>query len=188
MDTDRLGLNKTTWIATTATLASVVAVLEFGRLPPRIPFPLMPILKFDIVGIPMIVAYNFLGLGSGILTSLVSFVIIATRDPFSGAMKTLAEAASILGVWIIMRPQMNLSWKRKSLAMISSIAVRTAVTSAANILLLPIFMGKFYPTSEAVMAIIYLLAAFNIIQGAISITGGLLVYEGIRKRIPLLRS
>jgi len=49
-------------------------------------------------------------------------------------------------------------------------------------------MGKFYPTSEAVMAIIYLLAAFNIIQGVISTAGGFLVYEGIRKRIPLLRS
>ncbi|MCJ7770998.1 ECF transporter S component [Candidatus Bathyarchaeota archaeon] len=189
MQTDRLHLNKTTWIATTAMLASVVAVLEFGRLPPRIPFPLMPILKFDIVGIPMIVAYNLLGLGSGILTSIVSFAIIATRDPFSGAMKTLAEAAYILGAWIIMRrPQLNLSWKRKSLAIISSVAVRTIVTTVANVLLLPIFMGRFYPTSEAVMIIIPLLAAFNIMQGAISVIGGLLIYEGIKKRILVLRS
>lgn len=189
MHTDKLHLNKTTWIATTAMLASVVAVLEFGRLPPRLPFPLMPILKFDIVGIPMVVAYNLLGLGSGILTSLVSFAIIATRDPFSGAMKALAESASILGAWIIVRrPQMNLSWKRKGVAVISSVAVRTIVTSAANVLLLPVFMGKFYPTSNAVVAILHLLAAFNIIQGAISVIGGLLICEGIRRRIPVLRN
>jgi hypothetical protein len=104
-------------------------------------------------------------------------------------MKTLAEAASILGAWIIMRgPRLNLSWKRKSLAVISSVAVRTIVTTVANVLLLPIFMGRFYPTSEAVMVIIPLLAAFNIIQGAISVIGGLLIYEGIKKRIPILRS
>jgi hypothetical protein len=49
-------------------------------------------------------------------------------------------------------------------------------------------MGKFYPTSEAVMIIIPLLAAFNIMQGAISVIGGLLIYEGIKKRILVLRS
>jgi hypothetical protein len=36
------------WIATTAMLASVIAVLEFGRLLQDF-IPLMPILKFDIV-------------------------------------------------------------------------------------------------------------------------------------------
>ena len=170
-------------------LASVVAVLEFGRLPPRLPFPLMPILKFDIVGIPMIVAYNLLGLESGILTSLVSFAMIATRDPFSGAMKALAESASILGAWVVLRrPQSTLSWKRSGVAVISSIAVRTLVTSVANVLLLPIFLGRFYPTSEAVVAIIHLLAVFNTIQGAISVVGGLLIYEGIKRRIPVLKS
>jgi len=170
-------------------LASVVAVLEFGRLPPRLPFPLMPILKFDIVGIPMIVAYNLLGLESGILTSLVSFAMIATRDPFSGAMKALAESASILGAWVVLRrPQSTLSWKRSGVAVISSIAVRTLVTSVANVLLLPIFLGRFYPTTEAVVAIVHLLAVFNTIQGAISVVGGLLIYEGIKRRIPVLKS
>jgi len=86
------------------------------------------------------------------------------------------------------KPQPTLSWKRRGVAVISSIAVRIIVTSAANVLLLPIFLGKFYPTTEAVVANIHLMAVFNHIQGAISSMGGLLIHEGIKRRIPVLRS
>jgi len=178
---------KSVLIAGTTVLGSVVAVLEFSRFL-RIPFPLFPVLKFDIVGIPMIIAYSLFGLVPGISTSLVSFAIISSRDPFSGAMKALAESATILGAFLVLRGKNpNSSYKRRVLAIISSVALRVVVMSITNVLLLPVYMPKFYATPEAAIAVLHFIAAFNAIQGIISIAGGFSIYEAITRRIPSLK-
>jgi riboflavin transporter FmnP len=178
---------KSVVVAGTSVLGAFVAVLEMTRFS-RIPFPLFPVLKFDIMGIPMVIAYLFFGLIPGSTTCFVSFAIISLRDPFSGFMKALAELATILGAFLILRGRdPSVSNKRKVFAALSSITLRVVVTDIATVLLFPIFTPNYYATPQAAMAIIPLVSAFNVIQGAISILGGFIVYEAVTRRMPSLK-
>ncbi len=180
-------VRKSVLVAGTAVLGSVVAVLELTRFL-RIPFvPPLQNLKFDIVGIPMLMAYFLFGLFPSISTSLVSFAIISSRDPFSGFMKALAESVSIFGAFIILQGKSpDSSNGRKNIAMFMSIVLRTIVMSVANVLLLPVFLPRVYATPEAVIVFLPFIAAFNAIQGTISIFGGFFVYKAVMSRIPSL--
>lgn len=187
LSSDYLRGRRSVVIAGTAILSAAVAVLEFTRYL-RIPFPLFPTLKFDVMGIPMALAYFLFGLAPGLSTSLVSFAIIASRDPFSGAMKALAESATILGAFLILRGKNpSTSYLRKIMAIFSSVTLRVVVMSVANVLLLPVYMGRYYANAQAVMPVLGLIAAFNAIQGAISIVGSFFLYEAIVRRIPSLK-
>jgi len=174
---------KSAFIAGTAILGAVVAVLDVGvRL--KIPFPIFPILKFDVMGIPMVLAYLSFGLLSGIIACLVAFATISFRDSFSGFMKFLAEAATIIGAYIIVRVKSpHTSHKSKMLATFSSVILRVAVMAAANFLLLPMFTTT---TTQAVAALLPFICLFNALQGAISIAGGFLIYEAVIRRLPSL--
>jgi hypothetical protein len=70
--------------------------------------------------------------------------------------------------------------------MISGITVRVLVINVANVLLLPIFT-PYYKTSALVIAIVPFISLFNIIQGAISVFGGFLLYEAVVLRLPSLK-
>jgi len=173
--------------AGTAILGAVVAVLEMSRFL-RIPFPLFPLLKFDVVGIPMVITYLFFGLLPSVVTCLISVAIISFRSPFSGSMKGLAEFATILGAYLILRGKNpTTSYKIKAFAMASGIFLRVVVMAVANILFLPVFYSKYYTTQTAIM-VLPLICFFNAIQGAISILGGFLVHEAVTRRLPSLRA
>jgi riboflavin transporter FmnP len=172
-------------VAGTAVLGAVVAVLELSRFL-RIPFPLLPFLKFDIIGIPMVIGYLSFGLLSGAATCFVSFAIISFRNPFSGFMKCLAELSTIIGAYIILRSKrMNTSLKSKTFAVCSSIISRVVIMAVANVLFFPLFGGL---TAQTVIALLPFTCPFNAIQGAISIIGGLIVHEAIVQRLPSLRT
>jgi riboflavin transporter FmnP len=169
-------------VAGTSILGAVVAILETSRFL-RIPFPLFPLLKFDVVGIPMVFTYLFFGLPPSIVTSLVSLVIISVRNPFGGIMKCTAELATIVGAFIIFRKGKDrTSRRRKMYAVILSIMVRVIIMAIANVLFLPIFYPVFYTTLAAV-AILPFTCIFNAIQGAISFFGGFLIHEAVSKRL-----
>ena len=175
---------KSVLVAGSAILGAVVAVLEVSRFL-RIPFPLLPYLKFDIVGVPMVVAFLSLGLISGAATSFVSLAIISFRDPFSGFMKFIAELSTIIGAYIILRRGVGASNTIKIFAVFSSIFSRVLVMAAANVFLFPIFRS--IPVN-AIIALLPYTCTFNAIQGAISIFGGLIVHEALIKRLPSLRA
>jgi len=182
---------KSVVLASIALLGAVVFVLDwtFKIAGLKIPFPFPPlhILKFDFMGIPMLLAYFLFGLPAGIVTSLVAFLSISFRSSFSGFMKFLAEFATIVGVYIVLRARKPTSDKLKILAMISGIIVRVALMDIVNVLLLPIFVPAFYPTHMAVVVLLPLFSLFNIIQGSISIFGGFLLYEAVIRRLPSLK-
>lgn len=182
---------KSVFLASTALLGSVVFVLDwtFKIAGLKIPFPFPPLgmLKFDFMGMPMLLAYFLFGLPAGIVTSLVAFLSISFRNSFSGFMKFLAEFATIVGVYIVLRARKPTSDKLKILAMISGIIVRVALMDIANLLLLPIFMPAFYPTNMAVIVLLPLFSLYNVIQGSISISGGFLLYEAVIRRLPSLK-
>lgn len=174
-------------IAGTAILGAVVAVLEMSRFL-RIPFPLFPILKFDVVGIPMVLTYFLFGLLPGVTTCFISFTIISFRNPFGGLMKCTAEIATIVGAFLILRKKGSASsYKNKLFAIVSSILLRVVVMAMANILLLPVFYPMFYTTRAAIVVLPFN-CIFNSIQGLISIFGGFLVHEAITQRLPSFKT
>ena len=182
---------KSVFIAGTALLGATVAVLDWAfkiaGLKDIFRFPLLPFLKFDLMGIPMFLAYLLFGFLSGTIASLIAFLSISFRDPFSGFMKFLAEFATIAGVYIVLRTKKPSSMKQKLLAMLSGIILRVVVMDIANVSLLPIFT-PYFKTPMAVIIILHWFSLFNAIQGTVSVFGGFLLYEAVVMRLPFLKS
>ena len=179
---------KSVFIAGTALLGAVVAVLDwtFKLAGLKIPFPLLPtILKFDALGIPMLLSYFLFGFLSGTITSLVSWLSISFRDPFSGFMKFLAEFSTIAGVFLVLRARRPTGKLWKALSMASGVFVRVIVMAIANYALLPLFTTT---RIEVVLAWLPAISIFNGIQGMVSVFGGFLVYEAIILRLPSLKA
>ncbi len=182
---------KSVFLAGTALLGAVVAVLDwtFKMTGLKILFPLPPLtyLVFDFLGIPMLLAYFLFGLPAGLVTSLVALLSISFRDPtfVKGFMKFLAEFATIVGVYFVLRKRRPPSGRLKLLAIVSGIIVRVVVMDVAVVLLLPIV--GYYPTPMVVILLLPLFSLFNIIQGAISTFGGFFLYEAVIRRLPSLK-
>jgi riboflavin transporter FmnP len=182
---------KSIFIAGTAILGATVAVLDWLSkiFSLKVPFPLLIVLRFDVIGIPAAMAYFLFGPLSGVIACLVAFLSISFRNPFSGFMKSLAELATIIGAFLILRARSPpvLHKYKKIFAGISSVALRVVIMAVVNVLLLPVFLSSFY-TTETVIALLPVFCIFNAIQGVISIAGGFLVYEAIMLRLPSLRA
>jgi len=182
---------KSIFIAGTAILGATVAVLDWlsKTFSLKVPFPLLIVLRFDVIGIPAAMAYFLFGPLSGVIACLVAFLSISFRNPFSGFLKSLAELATIVGAFLILRVRSPpvLHKYKKIFAGISSVALRVVIMAVVNVLLLPVFLSSFY-TTETVIALLPVFCIFNAIQGVISIAGGFLVYEAIMLRLPSLRA
>ena len=172
---------KSIFIAGTAILGATVAVLDWLSkiFSLKVPFPLLIYLKFDVIGIPAVMAYFLFGPLSGVIACLVAFLSISFRNPFSGFMKSLAELATIIGAFLILRVRspLVLHKYKKILAGISSVALRVIVMAVAIVFLIPTWIVS-----------LPVICLFNAIQGTISITGGFLVYEAIMLRLPSLKA
>lgn len=127
------------------------------------------------------------GFLSGSLTSIIAGLSIFLRNPFSAFKKFLAEFSTMIGVYLVLRSRRPTNNQWKTLSMISGISVRVIVMAFANIILLPIFMPSIYQTHTAVIVLVPLLSVFNAVQGALSVLGGFLLYEGILLRLPSLK-
>ncbi|HKZ93522.1 MAG TPA: ECF transporter S component [Candidatus Bathyarchaeia archaeon] len=179
---------KSVFIAGTALLGSMVAVLDWafkiGGL--KIPFPILPMLRFDALGVLMLLSYFLFGFLSGTITGLVAWGSISLRDPtgFSGFMKFLAEFSTIVGVYLVLRARRPASRWWKTLSMASGVLVRVIAMAAANYLLLPVFTTA---RIEVVVAWLPAISIFNAIQGAVSVFGGFLLYEAVILRLPSLK-
>lgn len=183
---------KSVFIAGTALLGATVVVLDitFKMAGLKIPFPLFTDLKFDALGIPMLLAYFLFGFLSGAVTSGIAFLSITLRSgqPFPAFMKFLAEFVTIAGVYLVLRARKSVAFEKrwKVLSMVSGITLRIAVMNVANVLLLPVFT-PYYRTSAAVVAIVLFISLFNAIQGIVSVFGGFLLYEAVVLRVPSLK-
>lgn len=176
---------RTSRLTGTALLAALVIVfdyaLKFSGL--KIPFPWMPALKFDFTGIPIALSLFMYGLPSALTVSLVAFVGIVARsgDVISAAMKFAAEFSTVLGLSLGMRLAGKLTPQLlRGSGLVLGILFRVAAMSVANILVLPIYG---YP-DEVVYGMLPLIAAFNVVGGAITILLGVLLDEAIKRRFP----
>lgn len=176
----------TTTLAGTAILAALVVVfdytLKYSNL--KIPFPLLPFLKFDFTGIPIVLSLLIFGPIAGTLTSAVAFVAILARsgDIIGSLAKSLAEFSTILGIAVSLK-LINRVTILGSLAF--GITSRVLIMTCLNLILISIgFMSLPQSYVDIPFLMVLVLGAFNIIQGAISVIGGYSVYETVKRRAP----
>jgi len=165
----------TTALAGTAILASVVIAIDVFRL--KVPFPIFPVLKFDFMGVPIILALLLFGIPSTLMVSSIAFLMIATRSPISAFMKFVAELTTTLGLIPLVK-------KNRLLAALTAILSRGISMTVLNLLILPSPFYTYPMPIEVVHSIIGFIALFNAIEGSIGVFGGYVVYEGLRRRIP----
>lgn len=183
---------KSVFIAGTALLGAITVTLDwaFKLANLKIPFPLMADLKFDLIGIPMILALFLFGLVSGIVTCAIGAVSIAVRGPPSALLKFIAEFSTIVGVYIVLKIRglnaLNMG-KTKVFSTVSGITTRVLAMFVANVLLLPLFFSLKY-TVEVVLFLSPAIAVFNVLQGAVSALGGFFIYEAVIRRLPSLKT
>ena len=167
----------------TAILSALVVVfdyaLKFAGI--KIPFPIFPILKFDLDGIPIVLSLLLYGPYSAVTTCFVALIAILARsgDALSASMKALAEFATVLGMIPFYKINSN---RLRGLAVIPGMATRVVVMIVATLAAWPLL----FKSLNAVVAFLPFSALFNAVAAVISIAGGFLVYEALSKRAPAL--
>jgi len=173
-------------LAGTATLAALTIVLDYAwkysNL--KLPFPPLTYLKFDFTGIPIVLASLLFGFIPGTIASLVAAVGILARSGkvLDSSMKGLAEFATILGIAIGLKLLKRL---RKPVSSVLGITSRVLIMAIAN--LTAIYIGVMPLNQDVPLIIVTLLTGvFNTVQGALTVYGGFVVYEALRRRAPHL--
>jgi len=175
---------RTAVISGTAVLSALVVVfdysLKYSGL--KIPFPWLPVLKFDFTGIPIVLSLFLYGLSSGLTASLVAFlgILLRSGDFIGSSMKALAEFSTILGIALLPKRSSKL---RKTASFALGLILRVLITSLANLVVFPMFYRTPF---TAALLLLPLIAVFNVAQGSISIFIGYFINEALKKRIPSL--
>lgn len=179
---------KTTTLAGTATLSALVVVLDYtvkySNL--KIVFPLLPYLRFDFTGIPIVLSGLLFGFVPGMTTSVVASLAILARsgDVVGSSMKGLAEFSTMLGLLA------GLALFNRFKAVGSSavgIFSRVFVMLVANWMF--VFAGLLSlgsSWSNVPLLWTLLVSLFNVAQGTLTVVGGFSVYEAIKRRAPTL--
>ena len=179
---------KTVLLTGTAILAALVVIfdyaLKFSGL--KIPFPWMPMLKFDFTGIPIALSLFLYGLPSAVTTSIVAGVAIFARsgEPIGASTKLIAELTTVLGLalGVNLATRAGLSEGLSKLSsLFTGLAARVLAMSAVNMIVLPGYYGVPYNVS---LGMLPLIGAFNAMQGSITILLGYFLYEAYTKRVP----
>jgi len=174
-------------LAGTTILSALVVVFDYALKFSgwKLPFPLFPDIKFDFTGIPIVLSLLLFGLIPGAMTSAVAFFAILARSGqlVGPSMKALAEFSTILGMTIGIRLFRNSERLRKPVAFILGCITRILTMFFANLVIQPLYYG--YSFIEALLFSPYIMI-FNLVQGFLSMFGGYLIYEAIRRRFPSL--
>ncbi|MGY5878684.1 MAG: hypothetical protein RTV31_00480 [Candidatus Thorarchaeota archaeon] len=171
-------------IALLAIFTSLVIALEIFPVVGITDIP-VPGLNFtvDWTGIPILIV--FLGLGSifAVFTVGIMYVFIAYRNFQGAAFKGLAESFTLLGLIIanlILRKR-DLDWKKSALVyLIFGCAFRGLGMWLGNVLLFNFFFTMPY---EAGFALSSIYVPWNILQAAVNIIGGVVLYQLIPESI-----
>ena len=174
-----------TVISRIAMLSALVIILDytmkFSGL--KIPFPWLPFLKFDLTGIPIVLSTLMMGLKAGVFTSIVALLAILVRsgDFIGASMKAMAELSTVTGFYLgcIVAKE-----KPRILRVIPYVAGCLLRILVMFILTLPVFTLYYGIPLNAALAVSPLVAFFNLIHGFLSIFGGKLLYEALKRRIP----
>jgi len=168
-------------ITGTAVLAALVVVfdysLKFSGL--KIPFPWLPMLKFDFTGVPIALSLLLYGLSAGATTSIVASIAIIARsgDVVGAVSKAIAEFSTVLGIAIGLR--LPSRW-RMVLSIVVGVALRVVVMSATNLIVLPAYYGM---PHNIVVGLMPMISVFNATQGTITVLLGFFLNEAYVRRV-----
>jgi len=183
-------------------LSSAVAMLRLS-----FPFPLLPYLKFDLAEIPVVFSFLAFGPSSGLLTSLVYWVVLTLVTvgewlwPIGPFMKFLAVVSTLAGVWLGSRMFANSKRCRLGslLLRMGTLAalVRVAVMGAMNYVILAVvvpeslaFVNSLLLMTlglslgselELILFIMLLTAAFNVVHIILSLVPPTLIVQKIER-------
>ncbi len=161
-------------LTVTAILAALVVLLDYTGL--KIPFPWMPLLKFDITGVPIAIATLLFGVVSGGLTSIIAFLSIVARSGnyIGGYMKAIAEFSTVIGFGTT--KYMPDRFRRVG-PIIIAIILRVLFMTVANMWVMPnVYMIPW----EATLSMLPMIGVFNALQGLITTGLGTIIYERLR--------
>ncbi len=177
--------NRTAILTGTAIMAALVIVfdysLKYSGL--KIPFPWYPNLKFDFTGIPIIMSLFMYGFSPAITTSIVAGLGIFMRSGnwISASMKSLAELSTVLGLYmgesVLFKTRIGTNYHAWALGIASRVLIMTVI----NLYVLPNFWGVPW---GATVGLLPLIAAFNIIQGLVTIGLGHFLFQAVKARLP----
>ena len=176
-------------LAGNAILGALVVVFDYSMKFSgfKIPFPLLPYIKFDFTGIPIVLSLLLFDLISGGITSIVAFlgILVRSGDIVGSSMKALAEFSTILGMTLILLWFKKLSKFKKTFSFVLGSISLLLVMFVVNLIVQPLYYG--IPFFEVLLISPYI-GAFNLVQGFLSMFGGYLIYEAITRRFPSLIS
>ena len=177
--------NRTAVLTGTAIMAALVIVfdytLKYSGL--KIPFPWYPNLKFDFTGVPIVMSLFMYGFSPAITTSLVAGlgIIMRSGNWISASMKFFAELSTILGLHmgesVFFKDRIGPNYHAWALGITSRVLIMTAV----NLYVLPNF---WHVPWNATIGLLPLIAAFNIIQGLVTIGLGHFLFGAVKTRLP----
>ena len=123
-------------LASAALLGSLALMLSLSHV--RLPYPLLPYLKFDFAEIPAIVAALVFGFADSVAVMALHYLglVLTTGDLLGPAFKFMAELSTVVGL---------LPFRRRGLraCLLASAASRVAVMSLVNFLFLQVFAPGF---------------------------------------------
>ncbi len=147
--------------------------------------PEVPSFTLDWTGIPII----FITIGLGLVYSMVSIgvmgVAIGYRNPVGAVFKVAAESLTVIGYFIgrTLVPRRFRSEKTQLLlGLLLGSLLRAAGMVYVNVTLLPVLYGL--PTDLA-YSIGMILFPWNILQAAINIVGGTILYRTVPENLAL---
>jgi len=180
---------QSTVVARIAMLSALVVVLDYAMKFSgfKISFPWLPFLKFDFTGIPIMLSVLMIGLNAGAATSMIAFLAIFARSGkiVEASMKALAEFSTVLGFYLgnkVLKGESKLS---KALSYSLGCGTRIIIMFIFTI---PVFTLYYNMPLRVAFAISPMVAIFNLIHGFLSMFGGNLLYEAIKRRVPSLVS
>ena len=174
-------------IAILAIFTALVLVIEFVKIPGITDIPLDPEGRFTIDATGIFIMIIFLGLGFvySMVTIAGAWIGIASRNPISASFKAIAELYTVIGLGIAKLIGMRLHVSKKmqvALYLTIGCLFRAAAMYPTNILLLQMLIGL---PLEAAIAGSTLYVSLNLIQAAVNIVGGVILFYLIPENLAL---
>ncbi|GGP22436.1 hypothetical protein GCM10007981_18490 [Thermocladium modestius] len=162
-----------------AVLSAAAVSLELLRI--EFPFPLAPFLKYDLVGVPLLLLALLSGRRDALLGASITAIAIflATGDPVGASMKWLAEVATFIPFASIYGYGGKI---RTAAASAVAVASRVAVMDVANIAVTPYWLMIF---AHACSTYAQCLTSVEVLLPVISIFNASLALIYIAITVPL---
>ena len=169
-------------IAGIAALSAAASVLELLNI--DVAFPLLPVISFDPVGIPIAIAAILYGpTGAVVATSIAGFTIAARGNAIGAAFKTTAELSTAVPLALVLAGFRETlakrgpgTWLVLALAATVAVASRVAAMTPFNYVFLPLFRGL---PEALVFDLLLPIGIFNAVQGIINIVPAYLMVRAL---------